>query len=220
MLISRDWVGRSSDGAQVRLTAACHNALGWGMTPQYVLTVSVGSCWLHLCTQDVDLLATKESPSWGSGRQVLGCVVLTCRTPCWHSSRELAGSCSRDLLSHNGSALFSRFMRAFSVCRKPPLMHFRLDFGKAFGGSFTAKGVRLWLDPFIRETLTEMIVWPNRIVVPILPEEQAGPLDHLYLRYFKDICQHQASCVSLWHHVLHSASAVHSKQLLAPFCGM
>ena len=61
-------------------------------------------------------------------------------------------------------------------------MHFRLDFGKAFGGSFTAKGVRLWLDPFIRETLTEMIVWPNRIVVPILPEEQAGPLDHLYLR--------------------------------------
>ena len=61
-------------------------------------------------------------------------------------------------------------------------MHFRLDFGKAFGGSFTAKGVRLWLDPFIRETLTEMVVWPNRIVVPILPEEQAGPLDHLYLR--------------------------------------
>ena len=66
--------------------------------------------------------------------------------------------------------------------RKPPLMHFRLDFGKAFGGSFTAKGVRLWLDPFIRETLTQMVVWPNRIVVPILPEEQAGPLDHLYLR--------------------------------------
>ena len=61
-------------------------------------------------------------------------------------------------------------------------MHFRLDFGKAFGGSFTAKGVRLWLDPFIRETLTEMVVWPNRVVVPILPEEQAGPLDHLYLR--------------------------------------
>ena len=79
-------------------------------------------------------------------------------------------------------------------------MHFRLDFGKAFGGSFTAKGVRLWLDPFIRETLTEMIVWPNRIVVPILPEEQAGPLDHLYLRYCIDIYQQQAPCALLRHH--------------------
>ncbi|CAL5218486.1 g172 [Coccomyxa viridis] len=75
------------------------------------------------------------------------------------------------------------FGAAIIALRKPPLMHFRLDFGKAFGGSFTAKGVRLWLDPFIRETLTEMVVWPNRIVVPILPEEQAGPLDHLYLRH-------------------------------------
>ena len=79
-------------------------------------------------------------------------------------------------------------------------MHFRLDFGKAFGGSFTAKGVRLWLDPFIRETLTEMIVWPNRIVVPILPEEQAGPLDHLYLRYCTGFHQQQAPCVVLQHH--------------------
>jgi hypothetical protein len=28
-----------------------------------------------------------------------------------------------------------------------------------------------------------MIVWPNRIVVPILPEAVTGPLDHLYLRF-------------------------------------
>ena len=61
-------------------------------------------------------------------------------------------------------------------------MHFRLDFGKAFGGSFSAKAIRLWLDPFIRETLTNMIVWPNRLVVPMLPEEATGSLDHLYLR--------------------------------------
>lgn len=68
------------------------------------------------------------------------------------------------------------------VCRKPPLMRFKLDFGKAFGGSMIAKPIRLWLDPFIRETLTNMIVWPNRIVVPMLPEEATGSLDHLYLR--------------------------------------
>ena len=61
-------------------------------------------------------------------------------------------------------------------------MHFRLDFGKAFGGSFSAKAIRLWLDPFIRETLTNMLVWPNRLVVPMLPEEATGSLDHLYLR--------------------------------------
>lgn len=61
-------------------------------------------------------------------------------------------------------------------------MHFRLDFGRAFGGSWTAKPIRLWLDPFIRETLTEMLVWPNRMVVPMLPEQQIGSLDHLYLR--------------------------------------
>ncbi len=73
-------------------------------------------------------------------------------------------------------------------------MHFRLDFGKAFGGSWTAKPIRLWLDPFIRETLTEMVVWPNRIVVPMLPEEVTGSLDHLYLR-----------CESAWLPVLWAA---------------
>ena len=61
-------------------------------------------------------------------------------------------------------------------------MHFNLDFGAAFGGSFSAKAVRMWLDPFIRETLTNMLVWPNRLVVPMLPESVTGPLDDLMLR--------------------------------------
>ena len=43
--------------------------------------------------------------------------------------------------------------------------------------------MRLWLDPFLRETLADLIVWPNRIVVPILPENVTGPLDDLMLRY-------------------------------------
>ena len=72
------------------------------------------------------------------------------------------------------------------LCRKPPLMRFKLDFGKAFGGSMIAKPIRLWLDPFIRDTLTNMVVWPNRIVVPMLPEESTGSLDHLYLRWVTD----------------------------------
>lgn len=69
------------------------------------------------------------------------------------------------------------------ACRKPPQIKFKLDFGKALGSGYTAKAVRLWLDPFLRETLADLIVWPNRIVVPILPENVTGPLDDLMLRY-------------------------------------
>ena len=68
------------------------------------------------------------------------------------------------------------------ACRKPPQIKFKLDFGKALGSGYTAKAVRLWLDPFLRETLADLIVWPNRIVVPILPENITGPLDDLMLR--------------------------------------
>ena len=70
------------------------------------------------------------------------------------------------------------------MCRKPPQIKFKLDFGKALGSGYTAKAVRLWLDPFLRETLADLIVWPNRIVVPILPENVTGPLDDLMLRYY------------------------------------
>lgn len=64
----------------------------------------------------------------------------------------------------------------------PPLVKFHLDFGAAFGGSLSAKAVKAWLDPFLRETFTSMLVWPRRIVVPILPEEKTGPLLDLYMR--------------------------------------
>ena len=75
------------------------------------------------------------------------------------------------------------FGAAMVALRRPPLVHFNLDFGAAFGGSYTARAIRLWLDPFIRTTLTSMVVWPNRIVVPMMPEDITGPLDSLYLRH-------------------------------------
>lgn len=75
------------------------------------------------------------------------------------------------------------FGAAVIALRKPPQIKFKLDFGKALGSAYTAKAVRLWLDPFLRETLADLIVWPNRIVVPILPEEVTGPLDDLMLRH-------------------------------------
>ena len=46
-------------------------------------------------------------------------------------------------------------------------VHFNLSLGRAFGGSVVAKPIMLWLDPFLRSTLTDLIVWPNRIVVPL-----------------------------------------------------
>lgn len=66
---------------------------------------------------------------------------------------------------------------------RPPRVKFHLDFGKAFGGSLSAKAVKAWLDPFLRETLSSMLVWPRRIVVPILPEEVTGPLTDLYMKH-------------------------------------
>jgi hypothetical protein len=75
------------------------------------------------------------------------------------------------------------FGAAVVALRRPPLIHFVLDFGAAFGGSYSAKAIRLWLDPFIRTTLTSMVVWPNRIVVPMAPESVTGPIDHLHLRH-------------------------------------
>eukprot|EP01023_Acetabularia_acetabulum_P045115 TRINITY_DN4565_c0_g1_i3.p1 TRINITY_DN4565_c0_g1~~TRINITY_DN4565_c0_g1_i3.p1 ORF type:complete len:397 (+),score=78.88 TRINITY_DN4565_c0_g1_i3:173-1363(+) len=63
---------------------------------------------------------------------------------------------------------------------KPPVVKFKLDFG-ALGGSVTAAPVMAFLDPFIRDTLVNLLVWPNRMVVPILDEKYPGQFDDLYL---------------------------------------
>lgn len=65
---------------------------------------------------------------------------------------------------------------------KSPIIKYNLDFGKALGSSFSASLVRNWLDPFIRNTLMELLVWPERIVVPMLPESDTGPLTYLKKR--------------------------------------
>ncbi len=68
-------------------------------------------------------------------------------------------------------------------------MHFNLSLGRAFGGTVVAKPIMLWLDPFLRTTLADLIVWPNRIVVPLsydpdfdysILEMRCGVLDGSY----------------------------------------
>ena len=66
---------------------------------------------------------------------------------------------------------------------KPPIVKFHLDFGAAFGGSYSASAIVAWLDPFLRSTVTGMLLWPRRIVVPLLGEDITGHLDDLQLRH-------------------------------------
>jgi hypothetical protein len=54
--------------------------------------------------------------------------------------------------------------------KAPPQIHFTLEVGKQVGGAVVVKPIMLWLDPFLRHTLTDLIVWPNRIVVPLSPD--------------------------------------------------
>ncbi|GAB4813385.1 hypothetical protein N2152v2_000431 [Parachlorella kessleri] len=66
---------------------------------------------------------------------------------------------------------------------RQPVVRFKLNFGSALGGGVTAGAIRAWLDPFMREQLAGMLVWPKRMVVPLLPPEVTGPLDSLELRH-------------------------------------
>jgi len=54
--------------------------------------------------------------------------------------------------------------------KAPPQIHFTLEVGKQVGGALVVKPIMLWLDPFLRHTLTDLFVWPNRIVVPLSPD--------------------------------------------------
>lgn len=133
------------------------------------------------------------------------------------------------------------FGAAVVSLRAPPIIRFALDFGKGFGGSYSAGAIKVcaclcvglaclfslliplclaavsptaaaaalttlvlhpylsarvlpslstqaWLDPFLRETVTGMLLWPRRLVIPILPEAVTGPLGDLYLRCARPRC--------------------------------
>lgn len=72
--------------------------------------------------------------------------------------------------------------------RKPPLIHFKLNLGRAFGGSLIAKPILAWLDPFLRNTLTDLLVWPNRMVFPIAEGVDLEPLEKRCGRLLMLLC--------------------------------
>jgi len=92
--------------------------------------------------------------------------------------KDLAVSgCARILLSPLVPEI-PGFSAATVALMRPPEVKFHLDFGKALGGSLSANAVVNWLDPFLRETLRSLLVWPRRIVVPLsdMTSEEASRL--------------------------------------------
>eukprot|EP00877_Chromochloris_zofingiensis_P004904 jgi/Chrzof1/14414/Cz09g02020.t1 len=68
------------------------------------------------------------------------------------------------------------FAAAAVALKSPPTVKYRLDFGKAFGSSFTAAPIVAFVNFIIREVIVGMLLWPNRITVPLLSEGGIMPL--------------------------------------------
>jgi hypothetical protein len=65
---------------------------------------------------------------------------------------------------------------------KPPKLNYCIDTGAVVGGAVGGV-VTSFLDSLLPNILNGFLVWPERIVVPILGEEWTGPLTDLMLRH-------------------------------------
>eukprot|EP00803_Ostreobium_quekettii_P003529 evm.model.scf_539.6 EVM.evm.TU.scf_539.6 scf_539:36712-52419(+) len=64
---------------------------------------------------------------------------------------------------------------------KPPMVNFEISIGTPLMG-FNSTTVKDFLTNFVvHHIFGDLLVWPNRIVIPILPEEEIGSIDHLYM---------------------------------------
>ncbi|GFR39731.1 hypothetical protein Agub_g212 [Astrephomene gubernaculifera] len=69
------------------------------------------------------------------------------------------------------------FVGAMATVPKPPLIKYRLDFGRAMGGSMAPAAVTPVVNFFLRDVITKMLVWPQRLVVPILQETDQDKIE-------------------------------------------
>jgi hypothetical protein len=74
------------------------------------------------------------------------------------------------------------FGAAIVTLTKPPKVKYNIDTGGAVVGKVVGGGVEAFLDNLLPSILNGFLVWPQRIVVPILPESVTGPLTDLMLR--------------------------------------
>lgn len=63
------------------------------------------------------------------------------------------------------------FAAAMVTFRKPPRLKYNLDFGKALGGKYAASGIKPFINYVIRNVMVSMLVWPQRLVIPIINTE-------------------------------------------------
>ena len=61
-----------------------------------------------------------------------------------------------------GAVCVGRVGAALVSLAAAPQVKFGLDFGPALGGRYTARPVAAFLDPFLRDTLANALVWPQR----------------------------------------------------------
>ncbi len=72
---------------------------------------------------------------------------------------------------------------------KPPIIKYKLDFGAvALGGSYSARLIKGFIDPFITETLASMLVWPARLVVSNLRACCHWPLGQAFCKRLAQSC--------------------------------
>eukprot|EP00198_Chlamydomonas_reinhardtii_P000381 XP_001689716.1 predicted protein [Chlamydomonas reinhardtii] len=64
------------------------------------------------------------------------------------------------------------FVAAMVTMPRAPMIKYRLDFGKALGGAALPAAVTPVINYFLKEIISGMLVWPQRLVVPILQESQ------------------------------------------------
>ncbi|GIL85222.1 hypothetical protein Vretimale_10731 [Volvox reticuliferus] len=69
------------------------------------------------------------------------------------------------------------FVALMATVPKPPLIKYRLDFGKAMGGSMAPAAVTPVINYFMRDIITKMLVWPQRLVVPVLQETEQDKVE-------------------------------------------
>jgi hypothetical protein len=74
------------------------------------------------------------------------------------------------------------FGAAIITLEKMPKLSYNIDLGAAFG-KVLGGGIEQFLDNLLPNIIEGFLVWPERIVVPILDEDVTGPLTDLMLRH-------------------------------------
>lgn len=66
---------------------------------------------------------------------------------------------------------------------KPPKINYRVDLGAALGGSIIGGRIAAFVNDLIPQVLNGFLVWPQRIVTPIVDEKYFGSIEDYMLRH-------------------------------------